>query len=205
MLVGRCGGETEEEEMKPRKRENGSAISSEEVNFLVFRYLQESGEEDYSTKCSHIQQSGAASRAAVLGGFYGTPTAHEPRAFHAVHIWDLCVTFFCPFYSLTTDDQPLKERDSDQTRKRDGCPYTKHRKMSDRNKTSSLEHFEPTHLACRGIPVRALFQHCNTGFAHSAFTFAYESQITKSSVAEAQVSDDVGEFTLPSRSLFPIL
>lgn len=28
--------------MKPR-RENGSAISSEEVNFLVFRYLQESG------------------------------------------------------------------------------------------------------------------------------------------------------------------
>lgn len=27
-----------------------------------------------------------------------------------------------------------------------------------------------------------------TGFAHSAFTFAYESQITKSSVANAQVS-----------------
>ncbi|CAM9194295.1 unnamed protein product, partial [Sphacelaria rigidula] len=43
VLIGRCGGETEEEEMKPRKRENGSAISSEEVNFLVFRYLQESG------------------------------------------------------------------------------------------------------------------------------------------------------------------
>ena len=29
--------------MKPWK-ENGAAISSEEVNFLVFRYLQESGE-----------------------------------------------------------------------------------------------------------------------------------------------------------------
>lgn len=29
--------------MKPWK-ENGGAISSEEVNFLVFRYLQESGE-----------------------------------------------------------------------------------------------------------------------------------------------------------------
>ena len=29
--------------MQPWK-ENGSAISSEEVNFLVFRYLQESGE-----------------------------------------------------------------------------------------------------------------------------------------------------------------
>lgn len=30
--------------MKPRT-DTGSAISSEEVNFLVFRYLQESGEE----------------------------------------------------------------------------------------------------------------------------------------------------------------
>lgn len=26
------------------RRENGSTITSEEVNFLVFRYLQESGE-----------------------------------------------------------------------------------------------------------------------------------------------------------------
>lgn len=31
--------------MKPRRRETGSTISSEEVNFLVFRYLQESGKE----------------------------------------------------------------------------------------------------------------------------------------------------------------
>lgn len=37
--------------MQPWK-ENGSAISSEEVNFLVFRYLQESGEGDpAATSC----------------------------------------------------------------------------------------------------------------------------------------------------------
>lgn len=37
--------------MKPRT-DNGSSISSEEVNFLVFRYLQESGEELGAVFCS---------------------------------------------------------------------------------------------------------------------------------------------------------
>lgn len=64
--------------MKPWK-ENGAAISSEEVNFLVFRYLQESGESLFRsirlTRVTISREAAPERRRARYTRYILTPTA----------------------------------------------------------------------------------------------------------------------------------
>lgn len=68
-------------DMKPWK-ENGAAISSEEINFLVFRYLQESGE-DYcpplKTAASRVFLNLVSYNTAVCRGHRDTDPFNKTR------------------------------------------------------------------------------------------------------------------------------
>lgn len=127
----------------------GSAISSEEVNFLVFRYLQESGEPSKTNAGGLIRPS------------------------------KLCKHLHSAFIHLLLFLSCLRSAGAERQAPPSCCRHQPKLPRAPTGPATSVT--VCPHTSCVGsIPF--------AGFAHSAFTFAYESQITKSSVADAQVN-----------------